>query len=139
MHRHLSDEELIERLYGLGEEPAATACEACRRRWESLLERRRWILRAVPDLPEAWLAGQRRTIYARLERATTPGWAIRPAAALATLAVIVLGLVLSAPSPEPHPTRAANDSQFFTEIYSLVESPEPRAAAPIYGLFEEQR
>lgn len=138
MHRHLSDEELIERLYGLGEDPPAS-CESCRRRWEMLLERRRQVLLAVPELSDAWLAEQRRKIYARLEDARTASWLIRPAAALATLAVMVLGLVLSLPSPEPQPTLAANDSQFFTEIYSLVESPEPRAAAPIYSLFEEPR
>lgn len=138
MHRHLSDEELIERLYGLGEDPPA-ACEVCRRRWENLLERRRQILLAAPQAPEAWLAEQRRRIYARLERAEIFRGALRPAAALATLGVVLLGVVLSLPSPEPQPTLATNDSQFCTEIYSLVESPEPRATAPIYSLFEEQR
>lgn len=138
MHRHLSDEELIDRLYGLGEDPPAS-CESCRRRWEILLERRRQVLLAAPELPEAWLAAQRRRIWERLEHTENGPWLIRPAAALATLAVVVLGLVLSFPSPEPQPTLAANDSQFFTEIYSLVESPEPRAAVPIYSLFEEPR
>jgi hypothetical protein len=137
MHRHLTDEELIERLYGLGETPPPASCETCRRRWEGLLERRRRYLGSVAELPEAWLADQRRRIYARIERAETGFWGVRPAGVLAALGVVAFGLVLSLPAPEPQPTRAANDSQFFTEIYSLVESPEPRAAAPIHSLFEE--
>jgi hypothetical protein len=139
MHKHLSDEDLIDRLYEVGQENSSLeTCEFCRQRWESVLARRREILDAVPQLPETWLAEQRRRIHQRIERPEPLHWGFRPAAVAATLGVMVLGLMLSSPSPERQPTRAANDSQFFTEVYSLVENLEPRAATPIYGLFEEQ-
>jgi hypothetical protein len=65
-------------------------------------------------------------------------WSYRPPAFAAALGVLVLALVLSRPAPKPEPSMAANDSQFFTEVYTIVEASEPAAAAPIRGLFEEQ-
>jgi hypothetical protein len=139
MHKHLSEEDLIELLYGLGPDPSALeTCQSCRHRWQSLLERRKEFLERLPQPPEAFLAEQRRSIYRRLEAGRPFGWSLEPAAALATLGVLALGLLLSLPAPERQPTRAANDSQFFTEVYALVESAAPQAAGPIYALFEEQ-
>jgi hypothetical protein len=50
---------------------------------------------------------------------------------------VVLGLLLSKPEPPPQPTLASADSEFFSEIYTMVESPEPWVAEPMYGLFED--
>ena len=139
MHKHLSEDELIELLYGLGPEASLLeSCESCRHRWQSLLERRKQFLAGVPQPPEAFLAEQRRSIYRKIEAQRPAEWRLQPAAALATVAVLVLGLLLSLPAPERQPTRASNDSQFFTEVYALVESAEPLAAGPISALLEEQ-
>lgn len=139
MHKHLSEEELIEFLYGLGPDASSLeACEFCRNRWQSLLERRSEYLGALPQPPEAFLAEQRRRIYRRIQAGRPFGFSLQPTPALAALGVLVLGLLLSLPAPERQPTRAANDSQFFTEVYALVESAEPQAAGPIHALFEEQ-
>jgi len=139
MHKHLSEDELIELLYGLGpEESLLGPCELCRHRWQSLLEARRQFLAGLPQASEAFLAEQRRSIYRKIEAEQPAGWRLQPAAALATVALVVLGLLLSLPAPERQPTRASNDSQFFTEVYALVESAEPLAAVPISALFEEQ-
>lgn len=139
MHTHLSEEELVELLYGLGPDVSLLeSCEFCRSRWQSLLERRSQYLEALPQLPETFLAEQRRRIYQRIEAGRPVGFSFQPVPALAALGVVVLGLLLSLPAPERQPTRAAADPQFFTEIYALVESAEPQAVGPIHALFEEQ-
>ncbi len=139
MHTHLSEEELVELLYGLGPDVSLLeSCEFCRRRWQDLLERRSQYLEALPQPSEAFLAEQRRRIYQRLEADRRPHFGLQPVPALAALGVLVLGLLLSLPAPERQPTRAAADPQFFAEIYALVESAEPQAAGAIHALFEEQ-
>lgn len=136
MLKHWSDEDLIDRLYDAGrEDPHLDECEGCRARWLELLERRQQMLEE-PDVPADFLAAQRREIYQRLDSAEH-AWPFRLAPALAAMAAVVLGIVLSLPAPPPQPTLALNDT-FYTEIYSMVESPEPAAAEPIYALFEVQ-
>ena len=137
MSKHFSDEDLIDRLYEVGREDShLEQCEDCRRRWLRLLTLRREVLEP-PKIPEELLAAQRRSIYRRLEAESGSTWWLRPAPALAAAAVVVLGILLSRPTPAPQPTLAANDTQFFTEIYSMVENAEPMAVAPIHGLFED--
>ncbi len=134
MLKHWSDDDLINHLYGIGPEEAhLEECEACRARWLALQTQRRQILEE-PGPADDFLAAQRRRIYERLEE-PEHGWPFRLAPALAALAVVVLGVVLSRPSPPPQPTLALNET-FYTEIYSMVESPEPAAVEPIYALFE---
>ena len=137
MGKHLSDEDLINRLYELGREDShLDECEECRARWLELLARRQRLL-VTPQVPAELLAGQRRSIYQRLETERSGFGPIRFAPAVAAVSVVVLGVLLSRPVPAPQPTLAVNDAHFFTEIYSLVESTEPEAVAPIYGLFED--
>ena len=141
MGKHYSNEDLINRLYGIGRSDShVEQCEDCRARWEQLLERRREIMEP-PEVPAEFLAAQRREVYRRLE-SNRSWWAWRLGPALATVSVLVLGIVLSRPVPAPEPTLAVNtngDAEFFAEIYSMVESTEPWAAEPIYGLFEEEQ
>lgn len=139
MNKHWSDEDLIDRLYGIG--PAdghLQECGDCRQRWLAV-QRRREASRVSAEVPVALLAAQRARILERMEGGLSRPWGIRLTPALATLGVLVLGLVLSRPDPAPAPSLASNDSQFFTEIYAMVDSTGPMAADPIYGLFEEQQ
>ncbi len=137
MRTHLTDDDLLRMLYGL--EPQSghlDECPACRTRWEKLSVRRGELLERRAELPADLLARQREAIRERIQARSESGFFPRLAPALATVGVVVLALVLSRPSPEPQPTRAANGGGLYTEIYSLVESPEPLAAEPIYGLFD---
>jgi hypothetical protein len=66
-------------------------------------------------------------------------WKWVPAAAAAfVVAVALLIYHPSAPSPAP-PKIEVSDAQLFSEVYSMEQSTEPRAAAPIHGLFEDNQ
>ncbi len=137
MRTHLTDDDLIRMLYGVEPQSGHLAeCEGCRARWDRLAVRRKELLESRPEVPVDLLARQREAIRDRVLGRSRSGFPSRLAPALAAVGVVVLALVLSRPVPEPQPTRAANDGGLYTEIYSLVESPEPMAAEPIYGLFD---
>lgn len=139
MGKHWSNEELIDRLYevGGGDEAHLGECAECRERWEALLVRRKEAL-AAPDVPAALLAEQRRQIHRRMGERRAGFWNLRLAPALAALAVVFMGVTLIRPTPEPVPaTLASNDDTFFTDIYTMLESAEPAAIAPLHSLFEE--
>ena len=138
MGKHYGDEDLINRLYEIGDDDAhLEECDECRARWLQLVERRRLVLK-TPQVSAALLTQQRRSIYQRLDEDRAGSWFLRPAPTLAAISMLVLGVLLLRPSPQPQPMLASNDTQFYTEIYSIVENTEPEALTPIYGLFEVQ-
>ena len=140
MRKHLSDDDLLDLLYEIREgDPHLRECRECGTRWEKLLERRRLVL-AGSVTAEDLLARQRHLVLQQLGERPGWGWSLRPAAALGTVGLMLLAIVLSRPQPAPRLTAmAGNDSQLFQEIYSIVEVSEPSPVAPIYGLFEEMR
>ena len=92
-----------------------------------------------PDVAPGFLAAQRRAIQERLGSGASHSPAFGLAPAMASLCLILLGLILSRPGPTPQPTlaSASSEGEFYTEIYAMVESPEPWVAEPMYGLFED--
>lgn len=158
MKPHLSNAELLDRLYGLGEAEGETArhlgeCEECARRMQAFESRRAEAAadsRFSAQASHQMLAAQRRAVYARLEEPAKPYGPWAPAALAAGL-VLAVGVFLyhpSRPAPRPvthtasafHPipaTRAEmTDEQLFSVVYSMEETDEPQAAAPIHALFE---
>ncbi|HLH41722.1 MAG TPA: hypothetical protein VKV74_01960 [Bryobacteraceae bacterium] len=141
MSRHLNQDELLHCLYGIGEREAHAhllACEECAGRYAAY-QRRRSEAAASIGVPSHFLAAQRRAVYARLTE--PPRSQAKWAPALAAGLLFVLGLFLwpSAHLPQ-RPAPAAKpeltDEQLFSDVYSIEESMEPRAAAPIQMLFE---
>lgn len=142
---HLSDDALLDRLYGLFEERASghlDGCPECTRRWRDLQAQRAKI--ATPfDVSNEFLAAQRRSIYSRLgERPRVRAkWA--PALAAAGLLAIVALVYHPQPAAPPHPASVGisetSDSELFSDAYSMEQSVEPRAAAPIHALFEAEQ
>lgn len=136
-HRHWTNEEMIERLYCGGE---ARGCAECDARWAELLRRRAQAMaeEAGPELDER-LRRQRLAVYARLER---PGgwraWKVAPVGATAML--LLLGIVLHGPKPEPRQVAVAavSDAQLFSEVATMVNEESPRAADSLRGLFNEE-
>ncbi len=143
MSKHWSDEDLINSMYGIGPEDShLTGCEDCRSRWLRIQARRREALRSV-EIPPSLLGAQREAIRNRVAGRSARGWTFRVSPVFAVLALVILSVILTRPVPEP-PTIAQNltqqqpkNDEFFTEVYSMVESPEPWATEAMYGLFEE--
>lgn len=139
--RHWSDDQFIDRLYGVGPadpelESHLPSCAICSERWREIAEARRGML-AAQDVPHEFLAAQRRAIYRRLGSSprgfSWPRWA-----AAGVTALMLTVAVLSFRSDHRKVAVDENsDAQFFSEMYSLEQRSEPRAAQPIHALFEE--
>jgi hypothetical protein len=148
MSRHLTDDELIDRLYGIGD--GAPHCVECEARFQAMQRVRVEAGKAGEPAPD-FLAAQRRAIYSRLgERAgegvSRMAWAPATVGALCLFAAGVF--VYHAAMPVPAPVRApathiaaahvdSDDSQLFSDVYAMEQSSEPRAAEPIHALIEE--
>jgi hypothetical protein len=145
---HLSNDELLDRMYlGQGGVPHLQECEECSSRLESMERRRTEVGSAVAaaesGISNDFLARQRRAIYAHLDRpvSTRLHWA---PAALGVVFLLVTGVFLVRPHPQyrqvhpPDPAAAVDLSteQLFSDLYSMEQSVEPRAAAPVHALFE---
>ncbi len=137
---HLSTDDLLDRLYGIAGsavEAHLAGCSECSQRYAAF-EQRRAESSASCEVSDRTLAAQRRAIYARIEE--QPPASLRWAPALALLCLLAIGLWLypsgtrrAAPSPHPE----ISDEQLFSDVYSIEESAEPRAATPIHALFED--
>ena len=145
---HLSDDDLIRRLYGIGEEDDhLAACSECRDRWlaiQNVIRSSRAEQPRTPEMTGRKLAVQRQQILARVNQplAGSLVWRwVPPAAAAASLLAGVLFLSRpTSPVTPPEATAVVNaeaDAQLFTDVYSMEQDVEPRAAAPIRGLFQE--
>jgi len=133
---HLSDDELIGLLYGLGDADGHLAqCAECTGLLRAFRKTRAEIV-VTPEISGRLLAAQRQQILDRLERPLL-SWRWVPAAGIAAL--IAAALILSRPAVVPSPEPAVNieaDSELFTDVYSMERDVEPRAAAPIRSLFQ---
>jgi|SRR5579883_167344 len=138
--KHLNDDQLLDHLYGIVEADAHLgSCEECAARYRALESRRR-ALSAPVEIEPQMLAAQRRKILARVENGSPFSWKWIPAAAAA--AVVAIGLWMHHPATPSAPAVAhmdASDDQLFSEVYSMEQSTEPRAAAPIHALFEDNQ
>ena len=136
--QHLSDDELIGLLYGLGDtEDHLAGCPECIERL-STMDKARVATVEDPQLSGRMLAAQRQQILERVERPPVSlAWRWVPLAAASLLAV---ALVWSRPPGAPAPAPVVNtesDAQLFIDVYSMERDVEPRAAAPIRTLFQE--
>lgn len=152
MNGHLTEVELIERLYGAGRNPHD--CAECAAKLREM-DRLRRSLAAPVDTPAEFLAAQRRAIYSRLgeKPQAVLGWV--PATAVAVcMAIAGLALYHGAGHVSPagagagvhalpagHSVSAAHgdasDAQLFLDVYSMEQASGPRAAAPLDQLFAE--
>jgi hypothetical protein len=135
MSEHLNDDQLLDQLYGLSENrDHLESCRDCSRRWMELRQRRAMV--AIPEeLPWDVLAAQRRAIYSRLGE--QPRKQVRWVPALAAACLLVIGAVLYWPAQPSH--QDSGDAQLFSDVYSIEQSTEPLAAAPIHELFEDNQ
>jgi hypothetical protein len=138
MAKHWSDDELIARLYGVGPQDGhLDGCAECADRWRALAAARARVVQP-PALPEEFVAGQRRAVYQRLGSPARSRGLLPFASAMATAAIILLAVLLYRPAPAPQPAVVASDAELYSDVYSMVQSSEPKAAEPIHALFEVQ-
>jgi hypothetical protein len=146
MNPHLSQDELLLQVYGVGHKDAhLRECAECSGRMEALLRTKARLQIGADSgaaVSNAFLAAQRRSIYARLDQAAASH--VRWAPALAGAGLLAMGLLLfphaqvrapRAPAPTARVELNTNE-QVFADLYSLEQSVEPSAAAPIHELFE---
>ncbi len=137
--KHWSDDQLIDRLYGIGPQDGhIDICQSCARRWEEMRLRYESLRPSGIETSEEYLAAQRRAIHARLgeKRHSLPRMLV-PVAVTLLLAAIV---VVYRPAPAPQPVvERVSDSQLFDDVFRRVSGTEPSAMGPIRSLFEEQK
>jgi len=136
---HLSDDELIALLYGLGDTDGHLAgCSECGERWAAMHRAMgRTRAESAAEISGRALAVQRQQILGRLEQ---PPYAWRWVPVAAASSLLAVALFLSRPSNAPSPApavHAESDVELFTDVYSMERDVEPRAAAPIRNLFQE--
>jgi hypothetical protein len=139
-HEHLSDDALLDALYGVADhEPHLRECAVCAQRFREWQRKREGLAGAAgvaTDVSGDFLAAQRRKIYERLERPQPKR--LRWAPALAMACLVAVGALVYHPATPPAPQQRGDvsDSQLFSDAYSMDQSLEPSAAAPIHALFE---
>ena len=135
---HLSDDELIAFVYGIGDaEGHLEGCPECRERFTAMRKIRAESVDTT-KISGRMLAAQRQRVLERLE-AGSHTWRWVPAAAAAALLAVALFLSRPAgvPPQAPAAVNAETDAELFTDVYSMERNVEPRAAAPIRALFQE--
>ena len=140
-HEHLSEDALLDAVYGIAGNEAEThlqRCANCARRLYEWQEKRAATVASV-EVTAEFLAAQRRKIYDRIERPSRKRWLWAPG--LAAACALAVGVFVYHPTPQPQPVNKAaeiSDAQLFGDIYSMEQVVEPAAAAPARALFEEQ-
>ena len=142
---HLSDDELIAMLYGLGDAGGHLAgCPECGERWDAMhkaLGMARAESAKLTEISARKLATQRLEILKRLENPVSPSLAWRWAPVGAAAFLLAAGLFLhqrpTVANQTPAAVAAEADADLFTDVYSMERDVEPKAAAPIRALFQE--
>jgi len=132
---HWDDNELIERLYGLGPQDGhLEECELCAGRWRALLVTRGRVLQTAAASEEllAHAPNLANPVFERPARSFR--WLTYALAGVA--AVVLLAVLLYRPAPVRNPIPPTSDAEFFAEVSLLAGSTEPAATEPIHALFE---
>jgi hypothetical protein len=141
MNRHLTADELIDRVYGLGEQDQhVDQCAECSGRLRQLREMRA-ASAEMTTVPYSLLAAQRRNIYARMGEKPRSGMKWVPALA-AVACMIAAGVVSHRPEATHYSGSAKpemDEAQLFSDVYSMEQSMEPVAAKPIHAIFEQEQ
>lgn len=151
MTPHLSQDDLLAELYGIGgHERHLRECAPCAARLEGMVRTKAQVrtnAEAHAQVSSGFLAAQRRSIYARLDAAAAAATSsyVRWAPALAGAALLAIGLLLLPHAPvmttqAPQAvaqTDMTSDEKLVSDLYSMEQSLEPSVDAPIHELFED--
>ena len=142
LSRHVTDAGLIARFYGLAsDEEHLQSCASCQARLQEI-QQNRALFADAPEISFEFLAAQRRAIYSRLgqnEPIAMQVWAPAALVVIVAMSIFLLRPVrTSLPLIKSTSPAVETDLQLFTDVYAMEQSPEPRAAGPIRGLFKEE-
>lgn len=133
--KHWTENDFHLWLYGLKQaDDHAESCPECRAELERLALDRRRIL-AGPEVPEEFLAEQRRNIYRRLHESRRNWVPLRWAISAAMLVVVIFSLTLT--RSRKSAVTLTSDEQLFSDLAAIEQTAEPKAIQPIHNLFEE--
>ncbi len=138
---HWTDQQLIASLYDAGlANSHLDECAECRARLSVLSSNRQAMEREGNDEVDlAFLAAQRRKIYARLSEPVRPWWMVparRWASAAATLLVLGSGFIMFEQHQHQSVESKISDVQLAQEMSRMSQDLEAQPAAPLQGLFE---
>ena len=144
---HLSQDQLIDVLYGVSVSQHLDTCPECQSRLAHMQQMQSASIASAQ--PDAFFHRQRRTILARMTVPEARPF-LRPQAVwvpAAVAALLAVGVMLSRPPKQPvpgQPVRVAeevvldnSDSGWFEDVYSDMQATEPRALSPMRSLFVE--
>lgn len=142
---HWTDDQLIAHLYGVDaaggvDDRHLESCGPCKARLQGMLARRHQIIESANQVDAAFLAEQRRRIYARLsspehwwQAASLWRWA---SAGAATVALGSGLLVFSDGGFMKKPDVHVSDAQLAQEVSAIAGDTEAPPAEPLKALFE---
>ena len=143
---HWTDEQLIASLYDAGPEDGHLhECVGCQERL-SVLQANRTVLHGeaseAEDVDFAFLAAQRRRIYARLAEPVRPWSGLRPVRRWASAAALLMlggGFVAMEQYQYRHEQTQSkiSDVQLAQEMSRMSQDLEAQPVAPLQGLFEQ--
>jgi hypothetical protein len=136
MKKHLTTDELVDKLYGVGADGHLNECEECSERFGQLRERREMVTQPLEASYE-FLAAQRRDIYARMGEKPQARMKWVPALAAAAF-LVAAGVFVHHPAAQVAKPEVV-DPQLFADVYSMEQSMEPLAAKPIHALFDQDQ
>jgi len=136
MKKHLTTDELVDKLYGVGADGHLNECEECSERFGQLRERREMVTQPLGASYE-FLAAQRRDIYARMGEKPQARMKWVPALAAAAF-LVAAGVFVHHPAAQVAKPEVV-DPQLFADVYSMEQSMEPLAAKPIHALFDQDQ
>jgi len=140
-HEHLSEDALLDAVYGIAGSDAEAhlrGCTECAHRLSAWQETRAAAAEKI-EISGEFLVAQRKKIYERIEQPSRKRWLWAPG--LAAACALAVGIFVYRPAAPVQPDRRAeiSDTQLFGDIYTMEQSLEPAAAAPVRALFEEQQ
>jgi hypothetical protein len=141
MTRHWTEDDCIDRIYGIGPNDGhLSECGECRALWQRVASRRVSVRTAIQQ-SEARVPTPAFDV-ASPRTGTVP----KLVPALAGAGLIAAALLVIHPAPRPHAPAAAastvvsaSDAQFFDEVAALDESTESRATGTARALFEQDQ
>jgi hypothetical protein len=107
-------------------------------RSKQLQHRRSQLIGSQPEVPAAFLAGQRQKIQERLAE-KRQSFALRPIPAAAMALLLVAVMLWFRPATKPTAVAEISDAELFQKVYAEVYASQPRAVEPLQSLFEKNQ